>query len=153
MLRHTSQVKARARNPERFIECFTQSIEKDFQNFFSKVYVGTERIEIENTPFSFLMVWNFYEIIGDGVVTISKKNKIVTISYLLNFSSYVLFWFLLSLLIVTIEVYNGLDDLSVLALPLLWGVIGLLFIIIAQVRFRSKIVESVKSSQGAVLTG
>jgi hypothetical protein len=152
MLRYTYQIKTKSSDPENFIECFKQSIEREFQNIFAKVYIGTEKVEIENPPFSFLMVWNFFEIIGTGAVTISKQNNIVTISYLLNFSCYVFFWSLLTLVTFVIAIYQGSNVLSVAGLLLAWGVIIFLFTMVSRVRFRSKIVESIQSSQGVMLT-
>ena len=151
MLRYTYKIKTKTSNSESFIECFQQSIERKFQKLFAKVYIGTEKVEIENPPFSFLMVWNFFEIIGTGVVTISKKNEIVTISYLLNYSCYVFFWSLFTLMIFVIGIFQGIHALSVAGLLLFWGIIIFLFTMISRLRFRSRIVESIKSSQGVVL--
>ena len=152
MLKFESEIKIRAAEPSRFIKKFNEAIGRDFQYLFSKVYVGSEKIEFENTPLSFLMIWNFYEIIKNAVIFISPKKKTISIAYSIDFSSYLIFWCITSLLIVAIELLNGINDLLILFLPLLWCGIAFLFTMISQMKFRGKVLEAVKMSDGKVIT-
>lgn len=152
MFIYKSQIKVKASDPDKFVESFTENIGNNFQYFFSNVYSSSEKIELENGSLSFLMIWNFYEIITNAVVSVKRKNRIFTVIYMLNFTNYFIFWFVTSLLTLIAEIYCGLNDPSILGLPVLWVGIGFLFTMISQIKFRSKIIEIIESSSGKLLT-
>jgi len=152
MLKYESEIKVRAVDPSKFIKQFSEVVSGDFQYVFSNVYAGGEKIQIENSPLNFITVWNFYEIIKSAVVTISPTNKTVRIHYSIDFSTYLIFWFIISLLIVAIEFICGIEEIVVYFFPILWCGIAFLFTIISQIRFRGKVLDAVKMSGGKPVT-
>ena len=151
MLKHKSQIKVRAADPNDFIKIFCESLAIDLQNKFSKVYVGSEKIELENSPLSFLVLWDFFEIINNGDISISQKSKMVTIQYCLDYSRYIFFWCITSVLIIIIEIFSGFNDTMVFAMPFLWGAIGFIFTTISEIKFRTILTKNIKSSNGTLL--
>ena len=81
-----------------FTDDFCQIFGELINDKFSNVYVGSDKVEIENSTFSFLVITNLYEIITSGKVTTQKKNDLIIISCTASFSNYTIFWTTLSIL-------------------------------------------------------
>jgi hypothetical protein len=127
-----------------------KNLEYEFQRVFSRVYVGSEKIQIANSSFSFLLLWNFFEIISEGEIHYNN-NKITTIGFDVTVTNYIVFWCMVTFLILVAERYYGLNNPSIFALPLVWGGMIFLFTQISHMRFRSKNINSITASKGNVI--
>jgi len=152
MLKYKSQIKLRTADPDDFIKIFCESLATDLQYKFSRIYVGSDKIELENSPLSFLFLWNFFEIIKNADIAISHRNKVVTLHFCLDFSRYIIFWGIASVLVIVLEIYSGFNDTMVLAMPFLWGTVSFLFTIISEIKFRAILAKNIKLSNGILLS-
>ena len=151
MFKYTSDIKVRTKKESNFIDTFCKSFGETTSNKFSNVYVGSDKVEIENNPLSFLVIWNLYEIITSGKVATRKKDSLVRISLEANYSNFIIFWVIATLLIILGEAFYGFEDKMVFVLPIVWGAAGFLLIQFSFMRLRSRVLESVDKSEGIVL--
>lgn len=151
MLTKKSTIKVRTKKESNFIDDFCKSFGEVVDRKFTNVYVGSDKVEIENSSLSFLVIWNLYELITSGKVTTKKRNSLVTISCEANFSNFIIFWSMMTAIIIIGEAFYGFEDKIVFFLPVLWGGYGFLLIQFSYMKFRSRVVESIEKSKGTIL--
>ena len=141
-------MRFQVRNPHNddIVELIIRAIDIEFRTIFSKVYPGSDAIEFENNFFSFLMRWNFFEIISYGNVSLKKNKTMTLVAYNLSYAPYFIFWILASLVLLASLFVNDENLLLCIGAPLLWVLLTYLFSQIAILRFNSRILSCIKKT-------
>lgn len=151
ILVYKSKFRIRGSEQDDFVKTIITNIDIKLRNLFSNLYVGDEKIIFENGFFSFLMVWNFFEIISNGEIQIEKNNRLISLSYEVSFTRHLLFWFFSSALLFIVLIFTDVETLTALIMPIAWISLTFLFAQISLYRFNSKIVDCVSESGGKII--
>ena len=151
ILVYKSKFCIRGSDQDDFVKNIIANIDMKLRNLFCNLYVGDKKIIFENGFFSFLIVWNFFEIITKGEIQIEENNRLISLSYEVSFTRHLLFWFFSSSLLFLVLIFTEVGILTAFIIPMVWIFLTFLFTQLSLYRLNSKIVDCVSESGGQIV--
>lgn len=148
---HSKIIQVRSPNQNEIVKSIIKNLDDEFRKIFSYVYPGSESIKFKNNFFSFLVIWNFFEIISDGGVNLNKNKRLVSLSYEISFGPYLIFWVLANSVLFVSLIASNEKLLLAIAAPLMWILLMYLFLQISIMKLNSKIFFCVEKAGGKII--